>query len=667
VVTTVPRLILDLATVLSVAAVTTLLFRRLRQPAVLGYMLAGLIVGPHVPIPLVADVENVQTLAELGVVLLMFSVGLEFDFRKLLEKGPVAMVLGAVQLGFTTWLGFMAGRALGWSFLPSAFMGAALAISSTMIIAKLFEEHGAKGQLRDRVLTVLVVQDLFAILLLAGLDAMSAAGGFGPEGMGRTLGKVALLLAGLLGVGGLVVPRLLRWAADRGRDETLLVAAVGVCFTCAVLAAKAGCSLALGAFLAGVLASASGRVRQIEHLVLPLRDIFAAIFFVAVGMLLEPRSLAAQAGPILALTAVVLLGDTLGATLGGALAGLPLRSGFRTGLALAQPGEFSFVLVGIGVHARFLPPDFMAVPVGVCLLTALLGPTLFRRGDALSAGLERRLPDRINWYLKTYQSWAARLGRSSLGRGPAPMRRPLLFLVLDAALINAVIIGAALLKQHLPWFQSPRPALALLCGQAALLACLAWALCSRAVELARGILAAPEAQPGPALAGRRQLLASLSLALLLMVAAPSLALLQPFLPEGPMLAVFLGGLAGMLALLWAHAHRFPPEPKAMGSEWLLHRVRAPWARPDERAEPGGQTLVSLRLTPQCPFLGRRLGELALKERTGATLFGLMRAGRPVSPAENPALQADDLLALCGSPAALEAAQRLLGPGTRLSD
>jgi CPA2 family monovalent cation:H+ antiporter-2 len=426
---------------------------------------------------------------------------------------------------------------------------------------------------------------------------------------------------------------------------------LGVCFTAAVLADKAGCSLALGAFLAGVLASASGRVQKIEHLVLPLRDIFAAIFFVAVGMLLEPRSLAAQAGPILALTAVVLLGDTLGATLGGALAGLPLRTGFRTGLALAQPGEFSFVLVGIGVHARFLGPDFLAVPVGVCLLTALLGPTLFRSGDALAAGLERRIPARINWYLKIYQSWAARLGRSSLGRGPAPLRWPLIYLVLDAALINAVIIGAALLKRHFPWFQTPRAALGLLSCSTVLLVLLAWTLCSRAGEIAERILT--PAREAPPVAGRRQLLAALSLALLLMVGAPSVALLQPFLPEGPMLVVFLGGLAGLLGLLWIHSRRFPPD-KAMGSEWLLHRVQAPWAKAEDSGPP---VLLSLRLTPQCPFLGRPLGELALDQ---VTILGLVRAGRPLPPSPGIMLQAEDLLALHGSPAALEAAKRLLG-------
>jgi CPA2 family monovalent cation:H+ antiporter-2 len=653
----VPRLILDLATVLGVAAVITLVFRRLKQPAVLGYMLAGMIVGPHVPIPLVADLENVQTLAELGVVLLMFSVGLEFDFRKLLEKGPTSVMLGAIQLGCTTWLGFMAGRALGWSFLQSAFMGSALAISSTMIIAKLFEEHGAKGHLRDRVLTVLVVQDLFAILLLAGLNATSAP--FEAGGLWHTLAKVALLLAGLLGVGGMVVPRLLRWAADRGRDETLLVASVGVCFTAAVVADKAGCSLALGAFLAGVLAAASGRVRKIEHLVLPLRDIFGAIFFVAVGMLLEPRSLLSQAGPILALTAVVLVGDTLGATLGGALAGLPLRIGFRTGLALAQPGEFSFVLVGIGVSARFLGPDFLAVPVGVCLLTALLGPTLFRSGDALAAGLERRIPARINWYLKTYQSWAASLGRSSLGRGPAPLRRPLIFLVLDAALIDAVIIGATLLKRHQPWFQTANPALGLLACQAALLVILVWALCGRAGEIAERILEATSQPNAMPLAGRGHLMASLSLALLLLVFAPSLALLQPFLPEAPLLLLFMGGLAGLLGLLWAHSRRFPQD-QARGSEWLLRRVQAPWVRSEQPPVSEAPALLSLRLGAHSPVLGRPLGELALEQHTGATLVGLMRDGRPLALNAELTLEAEDLLALHGEAAALEAARRLLG-------
>jgi CPA2 family monovalent cation:H+ antiporter-2 len=575
----IPQLILDLAIVLGVAAFTTLLFRWLKQPAVLGCMLAGLIVGPHLPVPLVADVENVNTLAELGVVLLLFCVGLEFDVRKLLRKGPSALVMGTMQLGITSWLGFLAGRALGWTVPQSAFMGAALSISSTMIIAKLFEEHGVKGPLRDGVLSVLVVQDLIAILLLAGLDAAAAAGSFGGMGMVRTLGKVGLFLVAMLAGGGLVVPRLLRWAADRGRDETLLVATVGVCFVAAVLAAMAGCSLALGAFLAGMLAAGSGRVRAIERLVFPLRDMFAAIFFVAVGMKLAPAALLSQAVPILLLTAVVLVGDTLAVTLGAILGGLPMHRGLRTGLILAQPGEFSFVLVALGATSGLLPPEFFAVAVGVCLLTALLGPWTFRHGDALAGTLEKTIPERIRWWLWAYQRWAEKLGRSTLGRGPSPVRGPILFLVFDAVLIHGCIIGAWLLHHRVPWFRAGTPSHALLALAMAGVSLLAWAMYRRADAIAQVVLDTPGEPPPP---GRRQLLAALRTATLLTMGVPSLAILQPFLPGGPTLALLIAASAGLVALLWAQARRFPWE-QAVGSEWLLHRVKAPWLQEQEEA------------------------------------------------------------------------------------
>jgi CPA2 family monovalent cation:H+ antiporter-2 len=651
----VPQLILDFATVLGVAAGTGLLCRRLRQPAVLGYLLAGLIVGPYVPVPIAVHAENVRTLAELGVVLLLFCVGLEFDFRKLLRKGPAAAVMGVVQLGFTSWLGFMVGRGLGWSVAQSAFMGAALAISSTMIIAKLFEEEGVKGGLRDAVLAVLVVQDLFAILLLAGFDATLAAGTFGLPGLLRTLGRVALFLGALLGGGGLVVPRLLRWAADQGRDETLLVASVGLCFASAVLAATAGCSLALGAFLAGLLAGGSGRSRRIEHLVLPLRDMFSAIFFVAVGMMLDPAALLAQLGPILAFTTVVLLGDSLATTLGATLAGQPLRIGLRAGLALAQPGEFSFVLVTMGISSGLLPATFFPVAAGVCLVNALAGPWLFRQGDALATALEHRIPDRAHWYLKAYQGWAEKLGRP---RGPSPLRGPLLFLLLDAALINLTVIGVWYLKVRTPWFQDlgASAGLLLLAGALAILSLLAWALYRRAGEIAEAILDAPLKPGAPPPAGRRQLLAALRAALVLIPGIPSLALLQPFLPEGPMLALLSIAFLGLLLLVRSQSRRFPWE-QAMGSQWLLHRVQAPWQ--DGAPDPAAPVDLSLRLGAQCPFLGRTLGDLALEDFAGVTVLSLLRAGTPLVPHPHTRLQPEDILALRGPGRTLQAVEALV--------
>ena len=644
----IPQLILDLATTLGVAAVTTLVFRRLKQPAVLGCMLAGLIVGPHVPVPLVADVENVNTLAELGVILLLFCVGLEFDFRKLSRKGPSALVMGVLQLGITSWLGFLAGRALGWTVAQSAFMGAALSISSTMIISKLFEEHGTRGALRDGVLAVLVVQDLFAILLLAGVDAAGAAGHFGTLGVARTLGKVLLVLLLMLGGGGLVVPRLLRWAADRGRDETLLVAAVGVCFTSAVLAAKAGCSLALGAFLAGMLASGSGRVRAIERLVFPLRDMFAAIFFVAVGMKLAPQAILSQWLPILTLTLVVLAGDTLAVTLGATLAGQPFQRGVRTGMILAQPGEFSFVLVGLGVTSGFLGPEFFPVAVGVCLLTALAGPFCMRRGASLAHTLEQAIPPRARWYLLAYQGWSSKLGRSTIGKGPSPVKGPLLFLVLDALLIHACVIGTWVLSHRVPWFQSPTSANALLALTLAAVSLLGWAMYRRAGDIAILILDSPDQAPP---AGRRQLLTALRMALLVILGVPSLAILQPFLPGKPALALLLAAGAAFLALLWTQTRKYPWE-QAVGSEWLLHRVKAPWtAVPEHPAS--GDALASLRIGPHCPFLGMTLGDLSQGAFATVTVVAMIRDGGPMAALPHVRLQEGDLLALSGGPETLE--------------
>jgi len=633
-----PLLILDLANVLGVAALTTLLCRRLKQPAVLGYLLAGLIVGPHVPVPLVADLDNVKTLAELGVILLMFSVGLEFDFRKLAREGVPAVLVGVVQVGFTTWLGFVAGRGLGWGVPASTLMGAALAVSSTMVIAKLFEEHGAKGTLRDLVFSVLVVQDLVAILLLAGLDTSSAAAG----GVGWALARVGLFLGGLLGLGGLLLPPLLRWAADHGRDETLLVATVGACFTCAVLADRAGCSPALGAFGAGMLASASRRARPMERLILPLRDMFGAIFFVAVGMLLDPRQLAHLWLPILLFSLVVLLGSSVGGALGGAVAGLPLRMGFRVGLTLAQPGELSLVLVGVG-GAGLMWPQILPVVVGVTFVTAVLGPWCFRRGEALADALHRSLPDRLHRRLARVRGWTdgpagRRRAQPSLGRAIAG---PVSYLLLDALLFNLILMAAAYFRHHPGLAHRPGATLVLLGAAMAALAFLGRALFQRAGQIA-GLLLEPRAPGRP----------MLRLVTLLVVAAPSFAFLQPLLPRGPALALAAGVLVCLVILLRTPGRHFP------GSEWLLKRVQRPW-----EGGPGEAPMVvsPLRLEPECPFAGRPLGDLALavEEVPGAALASVLRNGEWLGCPPTLRLQAGDVVAVSGSQTAMEAVEKLL--------
>ncbi len=248
-----------LTMVLGVAAVTTILFQRLRQPVVLGYLLAGLIIGPHVPIPLVADPEIVETLSELGVILLMFSLGLEFRLRTLLRMAPTAGVTAFVQCSLMVWLGFLTGRLFGWTPIESLFAGAVIAISSTTIIAKAFDEQKICGRLREIVVGILIVEDLIAILLMAVLTAIATGNRLSAGSLAATVGRLAAFLVGLLVVGLLTVPRAVRAVVRLDRPETTVIASVGICFGIALLARAFGYSVALGAFIAGSLVAESGR------------------------------------------------------------------------------------------------------------------------------------------------------------------------------------------------------------------------------------------------------------------------------------------------------------------------------------------------------------------------------------------------------------------------
>jgi len=315
-----------LTIVLGVAAVTTVVFQRLRQPVVLGYIMAGLIVGPHVPIPLVADSAVVQTLSELGVILLMFSLGLEFSIRKLAQVGPTAGLTAVLQSSIMVWLGFMVGQLFGWTTLESLFAGAIIAISSTTIIAKAFDEQAVTGRLREIVVGILIVEDLIAILLMAILTAIASGSGLSAGPLAATIGRLAAFLVGLVAAGMLLVPRVVRAINRLKRRETTLVASIGLCFAVALLAQAFGYSVALGAFIAGSLVAESGEEQQVVRLVEPVRDVFAAIFFVSVGMQIDPALVARHWLAVAVLTTVVVLGKVFGVSLGAFLTGAGMRT-----------------------------------------------------------------------------------------------------------------------------------------------------------------------------------------------------------------------------------------------------------------------------------------------------------------------------------------------------
>src|ERR1700716_365658 len=291
----------NLAVVLCVAAVATVVFQRLHQPVVFGYLLAGMIIGPRIPIPLVADPQMVRALADLGVILLMFSLGLEFSIRKLVQVSQKAGVVALFECSMMISLGYFVGQMLGFTRLESIFVGAITGISSTTIIVKAFYEQKVKGRVTELVFGVLIIEDLIAIFLLTILTTISRSGAVSPTEVVLTAVRLVMFLAAVIGFGILTVPRAIRFVQKLGQPETTLVASIGICFAAALLGLSFGYSVALGAFIAGSLVAESGHEAEVERLVRPVRDMFAGIFFLSVGMVIAPTALTEHWRAVLAL------------------------------------------------------------------------------------------------------------------------------------------------------------------------------------------------------------------------------------------------------------------------------------------------------------------------------------------------------------------------------
>ena len=671
-----------LTVVLGVAAVTTVVFQRLRQPVVLGYIVAGLIVGPHVPIPLVADVGIVQTLSELGVILLMFALGLEFSLRKLAQVGPVAGVTALVQCTIMLWLGFVAGRLFGWTPMESAFAGAIIAISSTTIIAKAFDELGVRGKLRELVVGVLIVEDLIAILLMAMLTAFARGSGLSAAGLALTVGRLALFLAALLALGMLVVPRTVRWIRRLDRPETTLVAVLGFCFGVALLALELGYSVALGAFIAGSLVSESGEGKHIEHLIQPVRDVFAAIFFVSVGMLIEPAVIARHWAAIAVFTAVVIVGKVASVSFGAFLTGQGTRASIQAGMSLAQIGEFSFIIAGLGLSLGATREFLYPLAVSVSAITTLTTPWLIRASGPAASYVDRKLPRPLQTVASLYGSWLERL-RTSPRRATtaAAVRRIVRVLVVDAVLVAAIVIGAALAADRGARAIEERVGVDRavarwgVLGAAGLVSapfCAGILRNGRRMGVVLAAAALPEGKEGQtdlAAAPRRELVLTLQIATVVLTGLPILAVTQPFLPGAPGAAVLAVVLLVLAIGFWRGAAELQGHVRAGAQvivEALARHARGPEHHDQDALAhlrellPGLGEPVAVRLEEASAAVGKTLAALDLRGQTGATVLALWRPeGGVMIPSAKEVLLARDVLALAGSGEAVAAARDLL--------
>ena len=445
----------DLAVVMIVAGATTILFQRMRQPVLLGYILAGVLIGPHTPGMLVGDPRAIDDISNLGVVLLMFTLGLEFSVRKLREVGIGVLAAAVAEVGLMLWIGYGIGGLFGWTGMDALFLGAIISLSSTMVATRTLAEGGQRHQpFAQLVVGLLVAEDMLAIVMLTLLTAVALGGSVQAETAFTLVGHLGLFVIVGMILGLLLLPRLVDYVAGFDRDETLLVSVLGICFGASLFAAWMGFSVALGAFLAGAVVAESRSVGRVLHLVEPLRDMFAALFFVAIGLKIDPAMLPQYALPALLIAAVVIVGKTLACSLGIFVVGHDARTALRSGLGMAQIGEFSFVIATLGLSLGVISDFIYPIAVAVSVLCMAASPYMNRSADGLANGLRRVTPRSLRLLATSYSGWLENLKPVNENAAIAAMFRRLLWHIgINVLLVVALfVIGAYINAHNWSWF-----------------------------------------------------------------------------------------------------------------------------------------------------------------------------------------------------------------------
>lgn len=393
----VPFLVKDLALILMVAGIVTIIFKKLKQPLVLGYIVAGFLVSPHMPYTMsVIDETDIKTWADIGVIFTLFSLGLDFSFKKIVKMGASPIIATVVIVFAMMMLGISIGHGFGWSKMDCIFLGGMLAMSSTTIIYKAFDDMGLRQQkFAGMVMSVLILEDILAIVMMVMLSAI--AGGNNPDGeqMIGSVIKIAFFLVLWFIVGIFAIPLFLRSVRKLINNETLLIVALGLCCGMAVLSTKVGFSSAFGAFVMGSILAETIEAEKIIKLVEPVKNLFGAIFFVSVGMLVDPKILIEYAIPILALVGSILIGQAIFGTFGFMLGGESLKSAMRCGFSMAQIGEFSFIIASLGLSLGVISNYLYPVVVAVSVITTFLTPYMIRLATPTYQVMEKHLPKRL--------------------------------------------------------------------------------------------------------------------------------------------------------------------------------------------------------------------------------------------------------------------------------
>ena len=552
----------DLAVIMLVAGVVTILFHRFKQPVVLGYIVAGFIIGPHTPpFGLIHDEDTIKTLAELGVIFLMFCLGLEFSLRKLFKVGATAFIAAFLEIVLMIWIGYEIGRWFDWSTMDSLFLGAILAISSTTIIVKALNDLKMKDQrFAQLIFGVLIVEDILGIGIIALLSSIAVSGTVSSGEVFSTVGKLSLFMIVALVIGILLVPRLLAYVARFESNEMLLITVLGLCFGFCLLVVKLEYSMVLGAFLIGAIMAESRQLIKIERLIEPVRDMFSAIFFVAIGLMIDPNILLQYAWPIAVITVAVVLGKMLSCGLGAFIAGNDGRTSLRVGMGLSQIGEFSFIIAALGMTLQVTSDFLYPVAVAVSAITTLLTPYLIRGADPLSLKIAAVMPKRMSRVFGMYGEWLRSIQPQGEGAMLASMIRKIILQVgVNLALVIAIFFAGSFFAARIGgylegWVSDQSWQKALIWGGALLLSLPFLIAAYRKLKALSMLLA--EMSVKPEMAGRhtqrvRRVIAELIPILSLLVIFLLLAALSAsILPTNKLLVLIAVVTAAVAAVLW---------------------------------------------------------------------------------------------------------------------
>ncbi|HOW98191.1 MAG TPA: cation:proton antiporter [Kiritimatiellia bacterium] len=674
-----PSLIQDLAVILLISGLTTWLFHVLNQPKVVGYVLAGILIGPHTPpFALIQDEATIRTLADIGIIFLMFSLGLDFNLRRLRRVGATAVLTAILDVSVMIWLGFLLGRKLGWTPLESLFLGAILCDSSTTILAKILHEMGrSHDRFAGVAIGITVVEDVLAVGMIAVLTGLALTGSVQTGLVAVRLWHLVLFLVLVTVAGLLTVPRLLDRIHRFRNDEVLIVVLVGLCFGVSLLAVRLELSLALGAVLVGALASESHALPRISALVEPLRHVFSAVFFVTIGLRLDPLAVWAHLPTLGAVVLLVMGGKLLTNATGCLLTGHPLDTSLLVGAGMAQIGEFAFIISALALSLHAGREIVYQVGVSAAVLTTLLNPYLLRVMDR-SAGRLARSPRGRRWRagIYFYSQWIAQVGQRGQNRAVRRVVRRSLLVVSVNLILIAAIFGVAGYVQTVTAAAGER-----LLGRPGLYAALLW-LAAAATSLplyvvtarklaALALMLAETALPATLTAGWVRPVRTFITHALLLASGIGLVLLtfmlsSTLLPSREVFVLLV--LLTLASTVWAHRQmarvyaraqaaiqtllssdrkQQPPDRQPILPDLAYEMELVPLVLPPSRAEPGARTLRTLKL----------------RTRTGATIVAFERDGRRIiNPDPDTEFQAGDRIFLLGLPDQVRSARELLDRG-----